>query len=447
LRSGKLERSLALTAALGSFFTSLDASAVSTVLPLIREAFHTSIAMVQWAPLAELLAASGLLLVFGRLGDQLGHKRVYLAGFAVFLGGCALCAAAPDIGTLIAFRIVQGTGAAMLLASSPALLVKYLPAERRGQALGLRASLIYLGLAAGPAAGGWLAGHYGWRSVFWMQLPAGILGAALVRRVIRDDPPATRPRRLDSPGAAMWTCCMAALLFGLNRGNAWGWASPAVYLPLLLAAALSIAFLRVERDNPNAMVDLTLFERSSFSLPAVTLVLSFVAGYLLTFILPFYLIQGRHMRPAAAGLLLAANGLIRVAAAPLSGRLSDIIGPRLPATFGAAMLALGSLLLSRLTPDSSLESVIAGVLISGAGIGIFVPPNNSMLMGAVPRSRHGIASGILATARTVGMGLGVALAGVIGAGNAGFALAAAIALMTATICAAARPMGRSAPAQ
>jgi EmrB/QacA subfamily drug resistance transporter len=436
-RADKPRPYLALAAALGSFLTSLDASAANAVLPLIRASFHTTIPMIEWVLLGELLVTSGLLLAFGRLGDQVGHKRIYLAGFSVFLFGCALCATAPGVTALIVFRIIQGIGSAMLLACSPALLVKHLPAERRGRALGLRASLIYLGLVAGPAMGGWLAGHFGWRAAFSMQLPIGMIGLLVARHVICDDPPLTRAERLDNPGAATWACGLAALLFALNRGNPWGWTSPAVLLALLLCAILLIAFLRAEHHNPNAVVDLTLFERSSFSLPVAALALSFVSGYLLTFLLPFYLMQGRNMHSAGAGLTLSAYGLIRVVAAPLSGRVSDWIGARLPATFGAALFALGSILLSRLTPHSSLGVVIVCVLISGAGIGIFVPPNNSMVMGAVPRSRHGIAAGILATSRTVGMGIGIALAGVNGAGS-GLALAGAIALLACGLGALAR---------
>ena len=434
---------MALTAALGSFVTSLDSSAVNAVLPVIRAAFHTTIPIVQWVLLGELLVTSGLLLAFGRLGDQLGHKRLYLAGLRVFVLGCAFCAAAPSVDLLIAFRIVQGIGAAMLLATSPALLVKSFPAERRGQALGLRASLIYLGLSAGPVVGSWLTGYYGWRAVFYMQLPVVVVGLTLAQRVIPDDPPTTRQKWFDFPGAATWTCGLAALVFALNRGNAWGWTSPAVLLLLLLCAALLIAFLRTERRSPNAIIDLTLFARSAFSLSVAALVLSFVSGYLLTFLLPFYLVQGRHMLPSRAGLLLGAYGLTRATVAPLGGRLSDRIGSRLPATFGATMLALGSFLLSRLTPHSSPGVLIAGVLIAGSGIGIFVPPNNNMLMSAVPRSLQGIASGMLATSRTVGMAIGVALAGGVRASDAGFALAAGIALLTALICAAACPIRKT----
>jgi predicted MFS family arabinose efflux permease len=268
-----------------------------------------------------------------------------------------------------------------------------------------------------------------------MQIPVAVLALNVTKRFIREDLPATPSRHLDLPGATTWTCGLAALLFGLNRGNAWGWTSPAVWLPLLLSATLLIAFLRIERRNPKAMVDLTLFVRSSFSLSVATLVLSFVSGYLVTVLLPFYLIQSRRLGPATAGLVLGAFALIRVVAAPLSGRLSDRIGSALPATLGAATLALGSILLALLSPDSSLESLVVGVLVAGAGIGIFVPANNSMLMGAVPKSRNGIASGILATSRTIGMAIGVALAGVIGTSGAGFELASAIALLTSMLCA------------
>jgi len=154
LRWGKPESYLALTAAWGSFLTSLDASAVNAVLPVIRSALRTNVPMVQWVLLGELLLTSGLLVALGRLGDELGHKRIYIAGFHIFLLGCALCAACPSVVPLIIYRTIQGIGAAMLLASSPALLVKHLPAARRGWALGLRASLIYLGLVLGPALGG-----------------------------------------------------------------------------------------------------------------------------------------------------------------------------------------------------------------------------------------------------------------------------------------------------
>lgn len=432
----KLDRHLPFTAALGSLLTSLDASAVNAVLPLIRGSFHTTISMVQWVLLGDLLITSGLLLAFGRLGDQLGHKRVYVAGFGTFLFGCSLCAVAPGITWLIAFRIVQGAGSAMLLASSPALLVNHLDSGQHGRALGLRACFIYLGLVAGPVVGGWLAGHYGWRAVFCMPLLVGAAGMALATRFICDDRSATRLQAFDFRGLGMWAGALGVLLFALNRGNVWGWTSPAVLFTLLVSAILLLAFLRAERHYPNALFDLRLFRSGAFSLAVATLALSYVAGHLLTFLLPFYLSQSQHMPPASIGVLLGSYGIIRAMAALLSGRVSDRIGARLAAAGGAALFAFGLFLLSRLTSESALGVVAVCVLVAGAGIGIFVPPNNSMLMGAVPRSRHGAAAGMLATSRTVGMGIGVALAGVKTV-HTGFGLAFTVALFTLALCAAA----------
>jgi predicted MFS family arabinose efflux permease len=233
----------------------------------------------------------------------------------------------------------------------------------------------------------------------------------------------------------MWAGALAALLFALNRGNPWGWTSPAVLVTLLISAILLTGFLWVEPPKQSAMVQLLLIRRSAFSLTLAALTLSYMSGYLLIFLLPFYLAQGRHMPTASIGLLLAAYGLIRAVVAPLAGRVSDRMGAPLPATCGAALFALGLFLLSRLTLEASLGWVIICVLIAGAGIGIFVPPNNSMLLGAASRSQQGVAAGILATSRTLGMGMGVALAGV-NTVNSGFTLASVIALFTLTICVA-----------
>jgi len=196
-----------------------------------------------------------------------------------------------------------------------------------------------------------------------------------------------------------------------------------------VSAEVLTAFIQAGRRRSDPIVDLSLFRRGSFCLPAVTLTLSFICGYLLNFLLPFYLIQSRRMHPAAAGLLLATNGTIRVITAPLSGYLSDRVGSKAPATFGIGVLAVGSFLLSRLGDESPIGMVAAGIMTAGCGVGIFVPPNNSMLMSAVPRARHGIASGVLATSRAVGMAIGVALAGAVRPNENEFAIATVIALI------------------
>lgn len=455
LRLSTPERRVLFTIGFGTIVTAVDASAVNAVLPLIRDGLGTSIQAAGWIVLAELLATSGLLLAFGRLGDQRGHKRIYLAGFAVFLLGAALCARAGGVASLVVFRVLQGIGTAMLLSNSPAILVKHFSAKQRGQALGLRASFTYSGLVIGPAVGGWLAARYGWRSVFLMQLPAGLLALAFAWRMIPEDLPAQRRQRFDLPGAGVWLCALGALLLALNRGPAWGWNSGVVAVSLVAAAGLLAAFVIVERGNRDALIDLTLFGNPAFSAAVASLVLNFLCGYMLTFLLPFYLIQARHIGAATAGLLIAANALVRAVTAPFSGTWHDRIGSRLPVTLGLGVFACGLLMLSQLDERSSLAGIAVAITIAGIGSGMFVSPNNSMLMGAAPPSLQGVAAAILATSRTFGMAMGVAVASAIlspalaGRGDSGhaarlihgvdtgFAVAAAIALLGAILCLAA----------
>jgi MFS family permease len=204
-----------------------------------------------------------------------------------------------------------------------------------------------------------------------------------------------------------------ALLLGLNQGHAWGWTSPALLALVAMAGLLLGAFLVVERHVPNPVLDLSLFRHRLFTASAASAVLNYICLYSITFLLPFYLIQGRGLSPAQTGLLLTAQPLIMAVAAPLSGTLSDRIGSRLPGSLGMAILASGLFLLSRLGPQSSLMDVAVALGIAGLGTGIFISPNTSALMGSAPRHRQGIAAGILATARNVGMVLGVGLAGAI----------------------------------
>jgi EmrB/QacA subfamily drug resistance transporter len=397
----------------GTFMSALDGSVVNMVLPVVREKFGSDVATVEWVVTVYLLVVSGLLLSFGRLGDMRGHKAVYVSGFAVFVASSALCGLAPNVTALIAFRALQALGAAMLFANSPAILTKNFPAAQRGQALGLQATMTYLGLTVGPSLGGWLTVQFGWRSVFYINVPVGALALLLSVRFIPRDPAAEHAERFDMAGAATFMAGLIALLLGLNQGHAWGWTSPAILI-LLAVAALSLgAFLAVERRVANPMLDLGLFQQRLFSAAAGSAMLNYICLYSITFVLPFYLIQGRGLNPAQAGLILTAQPLVMAIAAPISGTLSDRIGSRVLSTLGMGILATGLLLLSRLGPDTPLGGVVIALAIIGLGIGVFVSPNTSALMGSAPRHQQGIASGILASARNVGMVLGVGLAGAI----------------------------------
>nr|ASV46882.1 multidrug MFS transporter [uncultured bacterium] len=409
-RSG---RWVLLAVGMGTFMSALDGSVVTAILPLLRAELRTDVAAIQWVVTVYLLTVSGLLLGFGRLGDVRGHKRVYVLGFAGFVASSVLCGLAPGVGALITARALQAVGAAMLLSNSAAILTGSFPPERRGRVLGLQAMMTYLGLILGPSLGGWLAQHLGWRSIFYMNLPVGLLALGLSSRFVPRDAPAARGEPFDRAGAVLFLAGLVALLLGLNRGHEWGWGSPGIVGLLAFAAVVLSAFFALQRRLRAPMLDLSLFGHVTFRAASAAALLSYICIYSLVFLLPFYLLQARGLAPAQAGLLLTAQPVVMMVAAPLSGALSDRIGSRWPAVVGMAVLACGLLLLSRLGPSTPLGHVAVGLAVCGLGAGLFIAPNNSAMLGAAPRHRQGIASGVLATSRYVGMMLGVGLAGAI----------------------------------
>ncbi|MDE3087881.1 MAG: MFS transporter [Chloroflexota bacterium] len=402
-----------LAVGVGTFMSAVDSSVVNIVLPVVNREFGSDVATIEWVVTIYLLVVSGLLLSFGRLGDLRGHKGVYAFGFVIFVASSALCGIAPTEQALIGFRGVQALGAAMLFSNSPAILTKNFPAAQRGQALGLQATMTYLGLTVGPSLGGWLTSQFTWRAVFYINVPIGLLALLLSLRFIPSDPPAQNAEQFDLAGAATFLLGLVLLMLGLNQGHEWGWTSP-IILALFAAAVLTLtAFVVIERRVAHPMLDLTLFQRRLFTASTASALLNYVCIYSVVFLMPFYLIQGRGFDPALAGLLLTAQPLVMAIAAPLSGTLSDRIGSRLPGTLGMAILAIGLFALSRLGPASTAGEIIIGLGIVGLGTGIFISPNSSALMGSAPRHRQGIAAGVLATGRNVGMVLGVGLAGAI----------------------------------
>jgi EmrB/QacA subfamily drug resistance transporter len=396
-----------------TFMSALDTSVVNIVLPVVNQDFHTSVATIEWVVIIYLLLVSGLLLSFGRLGDLHGHRRIFLTGFLIFIGSSMACGLAASAGWLVAFRGFQAVGAAMLAANSPAILTKSFPDHQRGQALGMQATMTYLGLTVGPTLGGWLTAQFNWRAVFFINVPVGFLALLTSFLFIPHDGDHPIIEKFDLRGATLFMAGLITLLLGLYQGESWGWTSPGILGLLLTAGVLLFIFLTLESRVPDPMLDLSLFHRPIFSAAVGSAILNYICVYSILFLMPFYLLQGRLLTPDRAGLILSAQPLIMAVVAPISGSLSDRIGSRIPATIGMLILALGLVLLASLQASSSTLQIILALVVAGLGIGIFISPNNSALMGAAPRNRQGIAAGTMATARSVGMVLGIGLAGAI----------------------------------
>lgn len=397
----------------GSLMSALDGSVVNMILPVLRIAFKSDVAGIEWVVTIYLLVLSGLLLTFGRLGDLRGHKSVYMWGFGIFIISSVLCGTAWSSTALVVFRGLQAIGGAMLASNSPAIITGNFPAEQRGRAFGLVSTMTYLGLTIGPSLGGWLTQAFGWRTVFYINVPVGTLALVLSYIFIPKDSPVEGGQRFDLPGAAAFLAGLTALMLGLNKGADWGWTSPAVLGLLSTALILLGVFILIESRTPAPMLDLSLFRVPLFSTSTACAVLNYICVYSLIFLMPFYLIQGRGLNPAEAGMLLTAQPVLMAITAPISGLFSDRFGSRVPGMLGMGVLAGGLFLLSSIGPGTALWLVALCLAVVGAGTGTFISPNTSALMGAAPRSRQGIASGVQATARNFGMVLGVGLAGAI----------------------------------
>ena len=402
-----------VTVGLGTFMSALDGSVVNTLLPVLARALGTSVAGIEWVTTVYLLVISGLLLSIGRAGDLFGHKRFYIAGFVVFVLGSALCGLARSAHVLIALRATQALGASMLMATGPALLTRSFPISQRGRALGTLGTFTYLGLTVGPSFGGWLAGVFGWSAVFYINVPIGALAIALAARSVADDRATGRQESFDFLGAAVFTTGLVALLIALNQGHAWGWTSAPTVALLVVAAALLVVFVRVELRREHPMLDLTLFHGRVFSAATASALLNYACVYSVLFVLPFLLIQGRGLTASRAGIVLTAQPIVMAAVAPVSGTLSDRLGSRWLATAGMLLLGIGMVALALLVSHGSLMQIAGALAVVGLGVGTFVSPNNSALMGAAPMHRQGIASGVLASARNVGMVLGVGYSGAV----------------------------------
>jgi EmrB/QacA subfamily drug resistance transporter len=406
--SGQGKWLVLLAVGLSTFMAGLDESITNTLLPVLSRVFSVDVSTIVWVMTIYLLVVSGFLLGFGRLGDLRTHKVVYVWGLGIFILGSALCSFATTSTMLIGFRALQAFGAAMIFANTPAIISRNFPATQRGQALGLMATAVYLGLSLGPSLGGWLAEAFGWQVVFYINIPVGLMAIGLSLRFIPNEVP-VEAEPFDWAGGATFLSGLVALLLALDQGHAWGWTAPITLLILAIGLFLLGLFILIERRTRHPMLDLSLFNNWLFLAAAVSAILNYIALFTILFALPFYLITGRGLGSEQAGLLLITQPIVMAVVAPISGTLSDRFGSRLLAAFGMTILAVGLWKLSGLNAQSALKEVPLTLCVTGLGIGLFTSPNNNSMMGSAPSNRQGIASATLATARNIGMVLGVAL--------------------------------------
>ena len=396
------------TVSIGTFMATLDSSIVNVALPTISVDFHSDLSTVQWVVTSYLLTITSLLLVFGRLADLLGRKKVYSLGFLIFILGSILCGLAQNIWFLVGTRVLQAVGASMLMSNSAAIITSIFPHNERGKALGLTGTVVALGSLTGPALGGLLIGLINWRSIFFINVPIGIIGYLAARSILPTDEPRKGKESFDFVGAIAFTVGMISLLLGINNGENWGWTSFPVLLSLILGLALLFIFFINERVVKHPMVDLTLFRNRTFMIGNLSGWLSFVAMFANTMLLPFYLQQILNYTPSQVGVLMTVFPVTMAIVAPISGHASDKFGPVALTTSGLAITGLGLFYFSTLSATAEFYHVIPGSLLIGLGAGLFQSPNNSSVMSSVPPQKLGIAGGINSLVRNLGMVTGIA---------------------------------------
>jgi EmrB/QacA subfamily drug resistance transporter len=411
---------LALTS-IGAFMAPLDGSIVAVALPVMSQDLRLSFAQSIWVQAAYLLAMAVLLIPTGRLADRLGRVRFYLTGIAVFTAGSLLAALSMSGAWLITSRVVQGGGAALLAATSAAIVTAVFPSSERGRALGFNVMAVYIGLSVGPPLGGFLTDALGWRWIFLVNLPIGIAalvwGSLLLPRREREDGAAPR---VDVLGAALLGAFLICLLVPLTFAPEWGWSAAPTVALLALAAASLIGFVVVELRVTWPVLDLDLLLHNRlFAAANAAALLNYMALFAIGLLTAVYLevVQGRSA--ALTGWLLLGQPIMQAVLSPLAGRLSDRIGSRVLTTSGMLLVAAGMVLLGSMPSSAGMPRVVVSLAVVGVGLAAFSAPNTSAIMGSVRRDQLGLASAFLATMRVVGMSLSVAVLGGIAASQLG----------------------------
>ncbi|MCB0204883.1 MAG: MFS transporter, partial [Anaerolineae bacterium] len=398
---------------LALFMGTVDSTIVNVALPTMVADFNTNFPTIQWVVLAFLLGLSVLMLSVGRLADMLGKKRIFLLGLVIFTAGSALCGLSPTVYVLIAARLIQSIGAAMLLALGVAIVTETWPSAERGKALGFSAGVISLGIVVGPTAGGLIINALSWHWIFFVNVPLGLLALIAVWRYVPPLTPKSNHEQFDFLGAGVFAVGLLALLLGLTVGQTIGFGDPRILALFGLAAVSLVLFIAIEQRVRFPMVDLNLFRNLQFSLNLATGALTFVAIAAVVFLLPFYLELALSLPVAQVGILMASTPLVLAVLGPLSGSLSDRFGTRPVSVIGLAILTVGYLVASTMNATTTPLGFILRMLLIGVGMGVFQSPNNSAIMGAAPRNRLGIASGMLSITRTLGQTTGIALLGAL----------------------------------
>jgi len=395
------------------FMIMLDNTVVNVALPSIQRDLHASLSSLEWTVNAYTLTFAVLLVTGGRLGDIFGRRRMFIFGVVVFALSSLAIGLAPSDTALVAFRAVQGIGAAFMMPATLSIITQAFPPHQRGTAIGTWAGVSALALAIGPVVGGFLTQQVSWRAIFFINPPIAVIAVAVTLFATRESRDETVSRTIDYPGIAAVTVSLTALILALVEGNRWGWSSARIITLFAIAAAGLAAFIAIEMRSRSPMVDFAFYRSRSFlGANIVAFIVSF-AMLAMFFFMALYLQNILHFTPLQAGVRFLPTTLVIIVMGPLAGRLTDRIGPRPLMTLGLVTVALALLLQSRITVHTGYGTLLPGFTLMGAGMGLVMSPMSTAAMNAVDRTKAGVASGVLSMSRMVGGTFGVAVMGAL----------------------------------
>ncbi|PKL59525.1 MAG: MFS transporter [Methanomicrobiales archaeon HGW-Methanomicrobiales-4] len=408
---------LIISISLAAFMSSLDGTIVNIALPTISSSFDLSTSAVSWVATIYLLVMAGCVLIFGKLSDGIGFKRVFLSGFVIFTLGSFSCGLLPDLlssfPALIISRAFQAIGGAMITAIAPAMITAYIPMERKGKAMGIIMTAAALGTAIGPTIGGVLTQFLSWHWIFFINIPVGICAILLGGRVIPGTNTHEKYSGFDKSGAFLIFVGLAALLFAVSEGQSMGWSSPAILGSFVFAIAILCSFVCHELRSDDPILELRLFKNRNFLMTNLILGLVFFSLAGVNYLLPFYLQYVKGYGTSDAGLILTALSVALMASGIISGALFNRAGGRKLCIAAGIFLVTGYFMMTRLRVDTPTGFVVLCLLMIGFGLGLMITPASNMVMNSVAKRYQGMVSSLTSLERFAPMTLGIAFANLV----------------------------------
>jgi len=397
----------------GLFMIMLDNTIVNVALPSIERDLHISISELEWVVTGYALTFAVLMLTGGKLADYYGRRRIFILGLAIFTASSLACGLAPSAGFLIAARIVQGAGAALMNPATLSIIVATFPPKQRGMAIGIWAGVSAMALAIGPLLGGVISEHLHWSWIFFINIPVGVIGILVARVVIRETKDTSSDQRLDLPGLAVSAIGLFSLTYALIEANTYGWTSTRILVLFGVAAVSLVLFVYLETHQRRPMINLSLFRNPTFAGSNAVMLLVALAMFGVFFFVSLFIQNVLGWTATQAGASFLPMTVLIVVVAPLAGKLSDRVGSRWLIGGGMTLVSGSLLIYASLDETATFWNLLPAMLIGGVGMAMTMTPTTATAMKSVPTDQAGVGSAVLNSMRQVGGSMGIAVMGAI----------------------------------